>query len=145
MTKLVSDHIIDKDRIALGIRQPWIELILRGEKTVEVRSQNANVRGTIYLYSAKKFAEQPFAKTASEKFQLDHEQLPLGVIVGSVEIVDSMPCKASDSDASCVPANHLKNKYAWRLANPQRFAQPLSVKFLPYGVWFYPFKRRPKA
>jgi hypothetical protein len=23
-----------------------------------------------------------------------------------------------------------------------RFATPLAVRFLPYGVWFYPFRRR---
>lgn len=137
-----SNHIIDKDCIALGIRQPWIELILRGIKKVEVRSQNTNIRGTIYLYASKKIAVQPFAKSAFDKHQLEQDQLPLGVIVGSVDILDSVPCQVTDERAACVPASYLKNQFAWKLANPQRFAQPIAVKFLPYGVWFYPFKRK---
>jgi hypothetical protein len=43
----------DAETVALGVRQPWIELILRGVKTIEVRSQDTRIRGTIYLYASK--------------------------------------------------------------------------------------------
>lgn len=37
---------------ALSVRQPWAELILSGEKTVEIRSQITKIRGRVYSYAA---------------------------------------------------------------------------------------------
>lgn len=132
----------DPDLIALGIRQPWAELILRGVKTIEVRSQHTNVRGPVYLYTSKRVAEIEPAEIAIRDHRLDRDELPLGRIVGTVEIVDSQHCRAQDAAACCVPRSWLKDCVGWHLANPVRFEEPLSVRFLPYGVWFYPFKRR---
>ena len=130
--------------IALGVRQPWIELILRGVKTIEVRSQNTQVRGTIYLYASKKFSDLHAARDAARDHQIDGDTLPLGLLVGSVEIWNSRPATIRDSSAACVPGEVLRKSFAWELRNPQRFPQPLPVLFLPYGVWFYPFRRRGK-
>lgn len=132
----------DKNLIALGIRQPWAELILRGIKTIEVRSSQTNVRGPIYVYSSKKLAGIPAATEAIDRYNLDVDSLPRGLLVGTVEIVDSAPCRASDATAACVPRSLLEGKTGWQLANPQRLEEPLPVRFLPYGVWFYPFRRR---
>ena len=131
-----------RDLIALGIRQPWVELILRGIKTIEVRSQETNVRGTIYLYASKKVSDIPATQSAVKKYQLELDALPRGVLVGTVEIVDSRPCKAREAKAACLPKIALKSRIGWTLANPQRLLEPLNVRFLPYGIWFYPFKRR---
>ena len=130
------------DLIALGIQQPWVELILRGIKTIEVRSQATKVRGTIYLYASKKHSSLPAASVQVKQHQLPLEELPCGLLVGTVDIVDCVPCHSKDATAACVPADLLKNHYAWKLAHPVRLEKPLKVKFLPYGVWFYPFKRR---
>lgn len=138
----LSAHPIDPDLIALGIRQPWAELILRGVKTIEVRSLGTAKRGTILVYASKKISNQAAALEAVEKYGIDLEVLPKGVLVGTVEIKDCSPCTAGDSDACCLPAAQIQGKYAWRLVNPQRLAESLPVRFLPYGVWFYPFKRR---
>ncbi|MCA9077940.1 MAG: ASCH domain-containing protein [Planctomycetaceae bacterium] len=135
----------DRDLIGLGIRQPWAELILRGIKTIEVRSQPTNVRGPIYLYVGKKFADIPAAGRIVERHELDPDALPMGSIVGTVDIVDCRPCEPLDEPSSCVPSTLMKNKFGWRLANPVRFDEPMKPRFLPYGVWFYPFKRRPKS
>ena len=134
----------DPDLIALGIRQPWAELILRGVKTIEVRSQNTNHRGPIYIYAAKKLADIPAAEKAARQFRLDVTELPRGVVVGTVEIVSSQPCRPSDAAAACVPKAYLTDCFAWRLENPQRLMQALTVRFLPYGIWFYPWKRKPR-
>lgn len=135
----------DPDRIALGVKQPWAELILRGVKTIEVRSQNTNVRGPIYIYTSRRIADIEPARNALDRYELDPEQLVYGRLVGSVDIVDSQPGTADDAAASCVPSEFLENNYGWQLANPVRFDEPLTVRFLPYGVWFYPFKRRQKT
>lgn len=135
----------DPTLIALGIKQPWAELIVRGVKTIELRSQPTNIRGTIYVYASKQPARFPRAQQTALAYGIEIDDLPKGVLVGTVEIVDSRPCKPSDARQSLVPAEHLRGGYAWVLSNPQRLATPLAVRFLPYGVWFYPFRRRTLA
>lgn len=135
----------DPEIIALGIRQPWVELILRCVKTIEVRSQNTQIRGTIYLYASKKFSDLPAAAAAAAAHQLDLEPSPRGVLVGSIELIGTRPALARDAVAACVPAALLKGQFAWELRNPRRFPQPLPVRFLPCGVWFYPFRRHAAA
>lgn len=56
---------------AISIRQPYVEQILRGEKTWEYRSQNTKIRECVYLCASKTpgpdmlplrhgFREQPY-------------------------------------------------------------------------------------
>ena len=132
----------DPDLIALGIRQPWAELILRGIKTIEIRSQDTNIRGPIYLYVSRKISDHPAAAAAIEAHRLDIAALPLGALVGTVEIHETRRAAPPDAAGACIPANSLEGSYGWRLCNPVRLPEPLPVRFLPYGVWFYPFKRR---
>ena len=39
----------NKELIALGVRQPWAELILRGIKTIEVRTLPTSIRGPVFI------------------------------------------------------------------------------------------------
>lgn len=133
---------LDQDRIALGVRQPWAELILRGIKTVEVRTLPTNLRGPIYLYASKLLAEMPAAQPAITRYALDTAALPRGEIVGSIDIIDCRPATRHDAAAACVPASLLTGKLVWVLARPERLVSPVRPRFLPYGVWFYPFRRR---
>lgn len=137
-----DDEPIDRDRIALGVRYPWAELILRGIKTIEVRTLRTRVRGPIYLYSSQTIADTPVARQVSEQHRLDCAALPQGRLIGSVEIVDCRPGGPGDAAGACLPAADLAGKYAWELAHPRRLATPVRPRFLPYGVWFYPFRRR---
>jgi hypothetical protein len=134
---------IDPNRIALGVQQPWAELILRGTKTLEIRSQQTAQRGPIYLYASKRLSSLSAAPLAAERHAIDFESLPTGVLVGTVQIVGSRPARRADAQAACVPADLLVEQFVWELAEPERFEVPLPVRFLPYGIWFYPFKRRP--
>ncbi|MDA0832890.1 MAG: ASCH domain-containing protein [Planctomycetota bacterium] len=134
----------DYNLIALGIRQPWAELILRGIKTVEVRSQATRRRGTIYLYASRQIARLDCASVMSRKHDIDVDALPKGQLVGTAEILDCRPCTPNDAMAACVPLDYLNGQYAWIIGNPNRLAEPLAVRFLPYGVWFYPFERKGK-
>ena len=138
-----EDPAIDRDRVALAIQQPWAELILRGIKTLEIRSQPTRQRGTVYLYTGKRTSQLPAAETAARKFGFEIGSLPVGQLVGTVDIVECRPCRPADQQAACVPAELLANQFAYELERPNRMAVPQKVRFLPYGVWFYPFKRRP--
>jgi hypothetical protein len=141
----VSQISPDPNIIALGIRQPWVELILRGLKTIEVRSQQTRIRGTIYLYAAKKTSDHPAARAAVAHHRLDLDRLPRGVIVGTVEIAESAPLEPTDAPAACLPPDALHGQYGWRLHAAHRFAEPLTIQFPPYGVWFYPWRRKAKS
>jgi hypothetical protein len=134
---------IDPDRIALGIQQPWAELILRGIKTLEVRSQPTRQRGTIYLYASKRASQLPAASAAASRHGIAVESLAFGVLVGTVNLIGCRPCQSRDHKSACVPPQLVAGQFAWELAEPTPLAVPLAVRFLPYGVWFYPFKRRP--
>lgn len=147
MTRRTPDslHVPDPAIVALGIRQPWVELILQGIKTIEVRSRNTRIRGTIYLYASKKESTLPAAKVAAIRAGLKGESLPYGMLVGSVELNESRPATPQDAAAAGVPASALAGKFAWILSNPKRFDGPLPVRYLPYGVWFYPFRRSTRS
>ncbi|MBW3543095.1 MAG: ASCH domain-containing protein [Planctomycetes bacterium] len=132
----------NRELIALGVRQPWAELIVRGTKTIEIRSQDTNVRGPIYVYASRKISGHPAARAAAEEFRLEPESLPRGVLVGTIELHHTAPAADADAVSACVPAEYLTDQYGWHVRNPERFGVPLQVRFLPYGVWFYPFKRR---
>lgn len=127
---------------ALGIQQPWAELILRGIKQIEVRSQNTRVRGEIYLYASRQTSRLPAAAEAVEKYDLDLDRLPRGVLVGRVQLVSSSQALARHARAACLPADLLVDRFAWHFETPEPFANPVDVRFLPYGVWFYPFRRK---
>ncbi len=129
-----------QDQIALTIQQPWAELILRGIKSIEVRSVPVGMRTTIYLYTSQKLSSIPAATVAIRDSGINVAELPQGNIVGTVEIVDCQPCLREDAKAACVPWKLMKGQFSWNLANPQRCQPPLKADHIPYGMWFYPFK-----
>src|ERR1700751_3370272 len=67
----------------LSIRQPWAELILRGEKTIENRSWRTNHRGTLYIHAGLKTDV-----SACRRFQIDPRTVRTGAVIGSVQLVN---------------------------------------------------------
>lgn len=102
---------------ALSILQPWAELILRGDKTVEFRSQITKIRGSVYIYAA-------LGKPDGDTVGIASDELPKGVLVGTVEIV------------GCDPVD---DGYEWQLASPTRLVTPIKPENQPQPVWFNPF------
>ncbi|MEK6879293.1 MAG: ASCH domain-containing protein [Nanoarchaeota archaeon] len=66
---------------ALSIKQPYVELILQGRKTIEIRKWNTNFRGKFLVHASKNPDEE-----AMKKFSF-HE-LDTGCIVGKAELID---------------------------------------------------------
>lgn len=130
------------DLLGLGIQQPWAELILRGIKTIEIRNVPVQPKGPIYLYTGQKLSPFPAALAAAERYHLDVESLPRGRVVGTVHILESRPAVLADVDRACVPAELLLGRQSWLLADPQRCPEPLLPQSVPYGMWFYPFRRQ---
>jgi predicted transcriptional regulator len=114
---MASDKI---QNLALSVRQPFAEQILRGTKKIEYRSIRTNIRGRVYVYASK----QPRVDVY-EKMKVEVGTFPAGVLVGTVEIID------------CVEK---QGEYHWILANPQRLKTLVKPKNHPQPVWFKPFK-----
>lgn len=132
----------NRELLALGIQQPWAELILRGIKTIEVRNVPTPPKGPIYLYASRRVSSLPAAETAIARYGLDIASLPRGQVVGTVHIAESRKARPRDAEAACIPARLLTDKQSWILANAERCPAPLPIQFRPYGMWFYPFRRR---
>jgi hypothetical protein len=98
--------------IAISIRQPYTELILRGVKKNEFRSQPTNIRDRVFLYAALKPADDPLQWCRAHAKPGD---LATGVVVGSVEIVG---CRWDSRVGS----------YAYALRNPKRLRRPFAPR-----------------
>lgn len=70
------------------------------------------------------------------------KSLPRGVLVGTIDLVETRACEPDDAALACVRPVDVIDRIGWRLENPHRLPEPLPVRFLPYGVWFYPFRRK---
>lgn len=131
--------------LALSIRQPYVELILRGMKTVEFRSRATRVVGKrFYLYAARPKTRderldaraiaalgpdgKPPARTAAKTPAVTPaspaKTLPDGVIVGTAVVT-----------AVTGSAGH----YQWHLGNVKRLRRPRKPTRHPQPVWFSPF------
>ena len=105
---------------ALSIRQPHAENILRGIKKIEYRNRRTHVRERVYIYASK----TPAAAKLFAELHCEPGDLPTGVLVGTVEIVD---CTGNEG------------AYKWHLAHPKRLAKRLKPTKKPQPVWFHPF------
>ena len=134
--------------LALSIRQPFAELILRGIKTVEYRTRATRIVGErFWIYASKrksgvesgewgvKMADNivvPTEKLPEWMLELAEQiklippglELPTGVIVGSAVIE-----KVSRVDSM----------YRWHLTDIERATKFRKPKKHPQPVWFRPF------
>lgn len=136
-----SQHSVDRNLIALAVQQPWAELILRGIKTLEVRSVSSGSQTLISLYSSRTLSRSPSAALAIQTYGLDRDSLITGAVVGTVTISRCRRSRPADASAACISRSELADRYCWELKNPQRIEPPLIPDCLPYGMWFYPFRR----
>ena len=107
---------------AISVRQPYAELIMMGLKTEEYRSISTNIRGRIYIYASNTLEKD---LDGIEQTKKSADELPRGVLIGTVEIKDCIGSKAEG--------------FAWQLESPMRLVQPLKPKNKPQPVWFNPF------
>jgi hypothetical protein len=126
---------MNADWYALSIRQPWIDLILRGLKTIEVRDWEVTRRGPILLH-----ASQAIDWQAIELFGYsDPWVLPRGRILGAARIVDGI---TFDRQSWLATASlHLVirpltfGNYGAVLDNVQRFRNGVAC---PGKLYFFP-------
>jgi hypothetical protein len=122
MTKTQKSNSTEQNpEIALSIRQPFAEQIMLGIKKIEYRSIRTHKRERVWIYASLQNGgdERDWRKVRSEP-----GELPVGVVVGSVEIVD---CEDKDG------------YFEWKLANPKKLKTPKAVTGRPQPLFFRPF------
>ena len=132
----------------LSLTQPWSTLVVLGAKQFETRSWSTQYRGALLIHASKNFPkdcreltfEAPF--NAALQFK-DWSTLPLGAIIGRVELVDCLPTEK----ITRLPydevglheiefGNFAPGRFAWKLENPTLFVKPIPAKG-SLGLWEY--------
>ena len=113
---------------ALSIRQPWAELVMRGEKTLDVRTWQVAYRGPLAIHASS--ARRP---ARIRELGLDPDALAYGAILGWVDLVEIIPLDEATYNA--LRSEHRSDKpfpggvlYGWRFANPRRLSQPVPTR-----------------
>jgi hypothetical protein len=106
---------------AISIKQPFVEQILRGKKRLEYRRVPTNIRERVYLYASLRRRTDKEAWRGIEK---SPDELPKGMIVGSVEITGCK--KLGEKD------------FAYVLANPKRLRAPIVPMNQPSPIFWLP-------
>jgi hypothetical protein len=109
----------------LSLHQPRAEQVIRGEKTVDLRSWTVSYRGPLAIHAP---AERRDARCRELGF--DPATLAYGAVLGWVELVDITPLDTAAYEA--LRPEHRSDEpfpgapcYAWRFAHPRRLPQPL--------------------
>lgn len=116
--------------MALSIRQPYAEEILRRIKRIEYRTVPTRKIGErFYIYVPLKPASGPgiaerFARLVRGRIPSD---LPAGVLVGTAVI------------SRCVPPKRKGDHYEWALVKVKRLKRSLKPRGRPQPIWFNPF------
>jgi ASCH domain len=104
---------------ALSIKQPWVNLILSGRKTIEVRSWPTRYRGELWLHAGLNIDRE-----ACARYSVDASRLVRGAVVGKVEMYDCFEFDAmaweKTSEQHLNFSQFSPRRYAWcfRLAEP---------------------------
>ena len=126
----------------LTVHQPWAELIVSGRKWAENRTWSTHHRGTLGVHAGR---TTPDPDNLALGGLLADADLPLGVLVGTVEVVDCLPRgEMNEVDFYGAAESLLQphgidvtagrefvidgSPYVWLLANPVRFETPAPRK-----------------
>src|SRR2546430_17054223 len=108
---------------ALSIRQPWIDAIITGAKTVGVRARPTRHRGPLYLHASRTYG--PAEREQLPRLRgLGHE-LPepdrgrLGALVAQARLLGCRPMRGGDWPAGPGPPRTGRD-WAWVLSGPRR-------------------------
>ncbi|CAO3405512.1 ASCH domain-containing protein [Azospirillum palustre] len=109
--------------LALSVKQPWAELIMMGNKSIEVRSWTTDHRGPLFIHTGQKPAADFL------EFFSDVDASFRGGFIGIVDLVDIEPFRQASwsrlRPEHLVPGPMPQGYFGWRLANPRRLMMPI--------------------
>lgn len=112
---------------ALSFRQPWAELILRGIKTLDLRTWTTRHRGPLAIYASKTVERE-----ACRANGVDAGHLITGAVAGVADLVDIVELDEASYHART--AEHRAGRpfrqpmYGWELANPRWLLEPAPAR-----------------
>jgi hypothetical protein len=113
---------------ALSYHQPRAEQIVRGEKTVDLRTWQVSYRGPLAVHASSKRRDG-----RCRELGYDPATLAYGAVVGTVELADIRALDAEGYEA--LRAEHALTApfpgvpcYAWLLAHPARLPEPIPAR-----------------
>lgn len=122
---------------AITIRQPWATLIMLGVKRYEFRSWKTNFRGEVLIHAGKGIDKEAVERL---KKYLPEGELPLGKILGKVNITDCIPMSEefaamlSKENNDIYTTHSFSRNYGFKLENVEVFDTPIEAKG-QLGFW----------
>jgi hypothetical protein len=80
----------------LCVRQPWATLIASGRKTIELRTWRSHYRGPLIVIASATPDRHPLRSEAVAMIGIRDADLPRGVALALVELVDVRPFEDAD-------------------------------------------------
>jgi hypothetical protein len=108
---------------ALSTKQPWAGMIARGEKDLEIRSQQFHYRGELLICAGQKADDLKWLPRGWPAHEAAKD--PLGVAICLVELYDCRPMRRDDVTRAGCP--HAPGLWALCLRNP-RPVKPVLIK-----------------
>jgi hypothetical protein len=119
---------------ALSIRQPFATLILLGVKQYEIRNWGTQYRGPLLIHASKtpdfQAADlclmEPFRSLLREAGYYSSVDLPRGVLLGTVELLDCLPLRQVQLSGARdgLLYDGRRGRYALQLGDPRPFPMP---------------------
>ena len=102
---------------ALSIRHPWVDLILAGSKTIEIRTWSTRYRGPLLLHASGAYGISE--REAAARLRLPApDPATMSAVVGIAELVDCRLARKEDWKSAGLPP--LEGKlWAWVFAEPR--------------------------
>ena len=142
---------------ALTFYQPYGQLVILGLKGNETRGWYTNIRGRVAVHAGKKYPSSIYemlVNAGDEKtlFAIydaletagydpnDDADLPLGAVIGTVEIVECAKVVRRTYDSAVLESGRIitgrellfgdyrPERYAWKLRNPEMFKTPVPAR-----------------
>ena len=105
---------------ALSIRQPWVDLLVEGSRTVEIRTWATRHRGPLLLHASGSYGI-PEREASARLGRGRPDPSRLGAIVGIAELVDCRPVREEDwKNARLEPLEG--RLWAWVFEQPRGLA-----------------------
>lgn len=109
---------------AISVRQPWAELIMRGEKTLDLRSYKINYSGPLAIHASSKVEIED-----CKQFELDPDILSTGSVIGLVELKEIIELDQQHYEETKPEhlghRNYRSGLFGWRLDSPQLLPEPV--------------------
>jgi hypothetical protein len=122
----------------LSVAQPWASLLVLGSKQIETRPWQTYYRGALAIHASKTFpaaaqvlcGREPYRYLLAAAGIADWSALPLGCIVGGVDITDCVRVEDLPEvpEAEAPLGDFSPGRWAWRVSRPIRLAVPLPAR-----------------